>query len=229
MLQVVARDENGGACLLGVVGKQMFEQYLTGGVEEVEGFIENDHVGLAEEGRDDAYLHLVTSREVADEFLLSEDLAVGKTLEQGKPLVNLSLLDAGNLAEKREIFLRGEEVDEKAFVNIGADVLLPVLRLSGIDSLGRSLSSIGETVDNRTLVGFEQVEKESEERRLAGSIVAHKSQNVTVVDRKRWDVAGTSLAELFLEVLNVNHKRFFRDFDVSMFRLLDWSYTSPFP
>ena len=48
MLQVMARDQNGGACLLGIVGQQMFEQYLTGGVEEVERLVENDHVGLAE-------------------------------------------------------------------------------------------------------------------------------------------------------------------------------------
>ena len=48
MLQVVAGDEDGGTCLLLVVGKQVFQDQLRGGVEEVEGLVEDDNLWLAE-------------------------------------------------------------------------------------------------------------------------------------------------------------------------------------
>ena len=75
VLQVVAGDDDGGTGLLGVFAQQVLQQHLTGGVEEVEGFVEDDDLGVADEGGDDADLHLVTGREVADELLLSEELA----------------------------------------------------------------------------------------------------------------------------------------------------------
>ena len=78
MLQVVAGDEDGGTRLLLVVGKQVLEDQLRGGVEEVERLIEDDGLRTAEEGRDDTYLLLVTCGEVADELLLSENLAPEK-------------------------------------------------------------------------------------------------------------------------------------------------------
>ena len=133
VLQVMAGDEDGGSRLLGIVLEQVLQHQLAGGVEEVEGLVEDDRLGVAEEGGDDADLHLVTCREVADELLLAEDLAVGETLEVLEALVNFLLADAGDLAEEGEILLGGEEVDEEAFVDIGADVLFPGFAFGGVD------------------------------------------------------------------------------------------------
>ena len=48
VLQVVAGDEDGGAGLAVVVGKQVLEDELRGGVKEVEGLVEDDGLRLAE-------------------------------------------------------------------------------------------------------------------------------------------------------------------------------------
>ena len=61
-------------------------------------------------------------------------------------------------------------------------------------------------IDDGALVGLEQVEKESEEGSLAGSVVAYESQDITVVNRERRNVAGASLAEMLLEMIYLNHR-----------------------
>ena len=98
VLQVVARDENGGTCLLIILRQDVLEHVLRRRVQKVEGLVENDQFRTVEEGRNDAYLLLVASRQVADEFLASEDLAAGKALVWLQPLRDLRLLDAGNPA-----------------------------------------------------------------------------------------------------------------------------------
>ena len=85
-------------------------------------------------------------------------------------------------------------------------MLFPDFRFSRIDSLCRFLTGSGEMIDNGALVGLEQVEKESEEGSLAGSVVAYESQDVTIVNRERWNVAGASLAEMLLEMIYLNHR-----------------------
>ena len=80
-------------------------------------------------------------------------------------------------------------------------MLFPDFRFSRIDSPCRFLTGSGEMIDDGALVGLEQVEKESEEGCLAGSVVAHESQDVTIVNRERWNVAGASLAEMLLEMI----------------------------
>ena len=47
VLQVVAGDEDGGTRLAVVVGEQVLQDQLTGGVEEVEGLVEDDRRGTA--------------------------------------------------------------------------------------------------------------------------------------------------------------------------------------
>ena len=61
-------------------------------------------------------------------------------------------------------------------------------------------------IDDGALVGLEQVEKESEEGCLAGSVVAHETQYLAVVDGECGDVAGASLAEMLLEMIYLNHR-----------------------
>ncbi len=48
MLQVMAGDDDGSASLTGIVGDEVLQHQLTGGVEEVEGLVEDDRLGLAE-------------------------------------------------------------------------------------------------------------------------------------------------------------------------------------
>ena len=48
VLQIVAGDEDGGTRLLLVVSEQVLQDQLRGGVEEVEGLVEDDRRGAAE-------------------------------------------------------------------------------------------------------------------------------------------------------------------------------------
>ena len=56
-------------------------------------------------------------------------------LEVLQALVDLLLRHARHLAQEGEILLRGEEVDEEALVDIGADMLFPGFALYRIDGL----------------------------------------------------------------------------------------------
>ena len=133
VLQVMAGDEDGGSRLAVIIGENVLQDILRRGIEEVEGLVEDDRLGVAEEGGDDADLHLVTCREVADELLLAEDLVVGETLEVLEALVNFLLADAGDLAEEGEILLGGEEVDEESIIDIGAHIVFPSLTFCRVD------------------------------------------------------------------------------------------------
>ena len=62
VLKIVARYKNGGTCLLVVIHQKALDSTLTGGVEEVERFIKNEHLGLKQHGTNDTHLLLVASR-----------------------------------------------------------------------------------------------------------------------------------------------------------------------
>ena len=47
MLQVVAGDEDGSSRFMGIVGEQMLQNQLLGGVEEVERLVEHHGLGTA--------------------------------------------------------------------------------------------------------------------------------------------------------------------------------------
>ena len=133
VLQVVAADEDDGSRLFGIVGQQVFEDELAGGVEEVERLVEDDYLRAAQQGADDANLHLVAGREIADELLLAEDFASGEALELLEALFYFLLADARHFAEKGKVLFGREEVDEEAFVDVGSYVLLPGFALGGVD------------------------------------------------------------------------------------------------
>ena len=48
VLQVMAGDDNRSVGLTGIVADEVLQHQLAGGVEEVEGFVENDGLGLAQ-------------------------------------------------------------------------------------------------------------------------------------------------------------------------------------
>jgi hypothetical protein len=54
------------------------------------------------------------------------------------------------------------------------------------------------------LISLEEVEQQTEERGLAGSVVADESKHVALVDFKMIDVDGYILAERFFQVVDVN-------------------------
>ena len=155
----MAGDEYCRASLLGIVRQQVFEEYLTGGVEEVERFVEDYDLGLTEEGRNDAYLHLVTCREVADELLLSEYLAIGKAFKLCQALIDFGLTHTGNLAQKGKILLRCEEINKETLVYISTYMLFPCLTLCRVDSLSLLTSGRRDKVADRSFIGFEQVKE----------------------------------------------------------------------
>lgn len=48
VLQVMAGDDNRSMSLTSIVADEVLQHQLAGGVEEVEGFVENDGLGLAQ-------------------------------------------------------------------------------------------------------------------------------------------------------------------------------------
>ena len=59
-----------------------------------ERLVEDDNLWMTEECRYNTHFHLVACREIADELLMSEHLAVGEALVDFEALLDLSLFDA---------------------------------------------------------------------------------------------------------------------------------------
>jgi hypothetical protein len=123
--QVMTGDENGGSRLAVIIGEDVLQDVLRRGVEEVEGLIEDNQFGAQQEGGHDADLLFVTGREVADEFLLSEDLTARQTLEGLETCVDLFLRDVVDLAQEGKELLGREEVDKERVVDIGSGPVFP--------------------------------------------------------------------------------------------------------
>ena len=117
-------------------------------------------------------------------------------LEGGESLVECLLAHEADLCQEGEVLFGREVVDEESLVDVCARELLPLFRLRGCDAV----------VVDAALVGLEQVEYESEEGGLAGSVVAYESQQVAVVDGECIDVAGRCLAEALFQVFNLDHR-----------------------
>ena len=200
MLQVVAGDEDGGTSCLVILLEQTLQDDLRRRVEEVERLVENDQVGSGEHRRDDTYLLLVACAEVADEFLLSEYLALHEMLEGSQPFVGFLLRHTVCLSHELEVLLGCEEVDEEGLVDVGSGELFPLLALGGIDG---SLCG-GMDDSDFAFVGFEEVEQQTEESSLTGSVVTDESEHIALVDFKMIDVDGNILAERLFQVVDVN-------------------------
>ena len=127
VLKVVTGDEDGGSGLPVVILQEVLYGILAGRVEEVEGFVQDEHLGLQEHGAHYAHLLLVAGRVVADEFLLPCHFAcheVPELLEEG---IHILLLAAGDAPQELEILVGCKVVDQEGFVHEGPRPVLPVL------------------------------------------------------------------------------------------------------
>ena len=197
VVQVVAGDEDGGAVFLVIGPQQVLDDGLAGGVEEVEGFVQDEQPGVVQHGADDAYLLLVAHGVIADEFLLSQDLAVHEAVEGAEAFVHVILLQPVHAADEVEVFFGREVVDEEAVVDVRAGDVLPVL----------GAGDVRPGDGHRALVGLHQVQDEAEQGGLARAVVAHQAQHVAVGDGVVFDVDGPFRAVGLLQVGYFYHKQ----------------------
>ena len=215
VLQVVARHDDRGTRLLVVFNKNLLQHVLAARVEEVERLVENNQFGTVEKRRDDAHLVAIARREVAYVLLLVEYLAAHQRLKVGKAFRNLILRHARHTTDEVEILLRREEVDEETVVDVRTGIRFPVLAQRRIDWRALSNSPVGGELEaawnkfnvirrrmhsNNTFVRLQKVEHKAEKRSLAGTVVAHKTKNVTIVDGETFNVHGSVRAEVFLKI-----------------------------
>ena len=198
VVEVVAGDEDGGTRLAVVVGEQVLDGILRTGIEEVEGFVEDEQAGVHEEGRHDAHLLLVAGREVADELLLSQDFSGHEVLILAELLLQLRLAEAADACDELQVFLGREVVDDEGIIDVGTCPVLPFLRLGHID--GAALVFDGHAA----AVGLDEVEDEAEERALARSVVAYETQDLAFMDDELINIYGGLLAESLLDVAYVD-------------------------
>lgn len=207
VLQVVAAHEDGRACLLVVFLQQVLDGILAAGVKEVEGLVEDEHLRSEQHCSHDAHLLLVACAERAYELLLPFELARHEVPVPGKEVLQLLVAGVGQAGNELEVFVGREVVNEEALVDKGSCPVLPVFRLGNID-VDVAVLELACHADG-TAVGLDEVEDETEERTLAGTIVAHQSKQLTAVDCQFWNVNGNFLAEGLLEV-------FYLDFHLSV-------------
>ena len=173
---------------------------LTAGVEEVERFVKYDELRACEQCSHDAHLLLVTGREVAYIFFLSQYLTVHKRLVLGYFLVHILLRHARNLTHKLQIFLRCKEVDKEAAVNVRSRERLPVLAHGRIDVCRFCAVRHVRRKQHASFVGIQKVENKAEERGLSRSVVSHESENLSVMDVRLLYVHGCFGSEHLLKV-----------------------------
>ena len=203
VLEVVAGDEDGSTSLLVVLLQEALNGTLAGGVEEVEGLVQDEHLGLQEHGTNDAHLLLVAGREVADEFLLSCHLARHELLKVLQEGVHLLLLAAGDATDELEVLVGREIVNQEGLVHEGTCPVLPVLRMCHIHTaLGNALALLllRGVHEHTATVGLDKVQHQAEERALASTVVANETQHLTVLDLITFYIHGNLLAKGFLQV-----------------------------
>ena len=188
MVKVVAGYDDRGVMFLVVALEQVLDDALAAGVEEVEGLIEDEQLGVVEHGGDDAYLLLVAHGEVADVLLLTQHLAVHEALKRLKPSIHLLFFESVHLADEVEVLLGSEVVDEEAVVDEGVGEGFPLLALLHGDALEGDVAA----------VGLQQVENQPEEGGLAGSVVAHQAEHLALGYLVLLDIDSELAAESLL-------------------------------
>ena len=190
--EVVAGNDDGGSCFAVVTLEQVLHGVLAGGVEEVEGFVEQQQPGIVEHGSDDAYLLLVSGGEVADEGVGAEHFAIHEVFKFLQTRGNGVFADVVDFTDEIEVFFGGKVLDEEAGVYIRTGLLFPLFAVC------RSHASYA----CHAAVGLNEVEYNAEKRRLACPVVAYQSDDFTVVYGIVLDVEGNFLAKGFLYVID---------------------------
>ena len=98
-----------------VVSDNLFQHHLTARVEEVERFVEHEQLRAVEHRRYYPYLLFVACREVAYEFLLSENLVAHERLKTVYAFLCLLLRHVAYTAYEAEILLRCKEIYEETW------------------------------------------------------------------------------------------------------------------
>lgn len=191
--EVVGGDDDGGVVLVAIGLEQVFHGELGGGVEEVEGFVEQEQLGIVEHGTDDAHFLLVAHRKVANEGFLTEHFAVHETIEKQQTVVQHGVGNVGYFCNKTEILFGGEIVDEEASIDKGTRVCLPTLAFRGV---ARDWFPIHKSVDgDTTSIGMQEVENDAEEGCLACTIIADKTDGFAAMNGIALDVEHFLLSE----------------------------------
>ena len=188
---------------------------LAAWVEKVERLVENHELRIVEQCCHNANLLFVASREVAYVLLLSHYLVAHEGLERLKTFVHLLLFHSRHLAYKLKILLSSKEVDEERVVDESASQQFPVLALCRIDfvrhrrrvynrllQIGSKHLLIGTHYDI-ALCSLRQIEHQAEQCGLAGTVIAHESQHLTIINGKLPDVNGSMFAETLFEIIEL--------------------------
>ena len=154
-----------------VVLQYVFQQRLRSGVEEVEGFVEDDDLRILEQGIDDSDFLLVTGREVPDEFLFFQDFRAQEAFIAPDALVDGAPVQSAHAAVELEVFIGSEVVDQETFVHIGSREGFPFF----------AAGHVGAVHADGSAVGLQEVEHQAEEGGLSGSVVSHQSQDFSFV------------------------------------------------
>ena len=150
---------------------------------------------MVEHGRDDAYLLFVSGGEIADILVLIQDFAVHESFESLQPLIYRLLGETVHAAQEVEILFGSEVVDEKTVIDEGTGELFPLFTFLDGDSVYLHISAIG----------FGKVEDESEKGCLSGTIIAHKTEDLSLTDFIIGNVGCYLFTEILAEIFYFNH------------------------
>ena len=170
---------------------------LTGGIEVVEGLVEQQHFGMDEHSANDTYLLAVALAEVMEELASAQDFVVHQGSKGLQTLVDRRLRNAIEATDEGEILLGRIEVDEEATVHKGTGIRFPGFALTPTGSRSRYINAIRE---HTPFSGFDKVEHQAQKGGLTRTIITHQAHEFTALDGQRGDVQCHLLAILFLEV-----------------------------
>ena len=164
-------------------------------VEIVERLVEQENLGVDHHCANDTYLLAVSLREITQILLGSHDFIVHKRHKRSQTFLHRLIVNTIQITYKREILLRGQEVNQEASVNIAARIGFPVFRL--VDLLSVAL--------HKTIVSLYQVEDKTQQGGLACAVVTYQSYQLALGNIEVFYIQHGCAIIYFLEILYLNH------------------------
>ena len=132
---------------------------------------------------------------IPNEFVLAQNF-IGK---EGRHIVEktlyLLLVEVVELADEIEVLLRTQEADEEVFVEEGSDTALPIVT-----------TRYGDAVDgDATAIRFDQIEDETEEGSLAGTVIAYQTEGFAVAYGEMGNIQYGNPIVFFAEIGYLYH------------------------
>ena len=137
---------------------------------------------MIEQCGDDTHLLLVSSREITDVFLLVENLAAHQQGEVLQALADFLRRHVVHLTDKLEILLWCQEVNQESFIDIGTRTVFPMLIFGGVHLLLLLRLGVCDLQRHLSFVSLQQVQQQSEEGSLTGSVVTYQSHHFALAD-----------------------------------------------